>query len=370
VSIHVNRGKFGNTYRVKLRDPDGKQFTKTFKSRRQAEAWQVEQKQKLAKNAWSDPKSGQMTVRELAAQWREITFLNKRQRTRERDNSILDRHILPHIGDRTIASIKPLDVERLINTWTQAGQRHGTVLRERAILSGLFTFAVKNDYLTKNPVQATSVKKVLKAEPQVIPLADFEKIIDELTPTDQTILMVMFGCGLRWSEVVGLRVKDIDLTSDPQTLSVEQSVHVTTEGVLTQPPKSSAGRRTHALSKTVGDTLTTYLKIAGIQDHQSECLLFTAPGGGVLRYSNWVKRRLEKAIARAGVARVTTKVLRSSYSSYLADFGIPLKIIQKHMGHADSRTTMNHYIGPTDGAEARAADVIDMLLPRPKFLAD
>ncbi|MFM8956838.1 MAG: tyrosine-type recombinase/integrase [Actinomycetota bacterium] len=370
MSIHVNRGKFGNTYRVKLRDPDGKQFTKTFKTRREAEAWQVEQKQKLGKNAWSDPKSGQMTVRELAAQWCEITFPNKRQRTRERDASILDRHILPHIGDRTIASIKPLDVDRLINKWTQSGHKQGTVLRERAIVSGLFTYAVKNDYLTKNPVSATSVKKVPKAEPQVITVADFEKILDELTPTDQTILMVMFGCGLRWSEMVGLRVKDLDLTSDPQTLSVEQSVHITTEGVLTQPPKSSAGRRKHELPKNVADTLTEYLEISGIEDHQSDRLLFTAPGGGVLRYSNWVKRHLDMAFSRAGVARVTTKALRSSYSSYLADNGIPLKTIQKNMGHADSRTTMNHYIGPTDGAKARAADVIDGLLPRPKFLAD
>jgi len=76
------------------------------------------------------------------------------------------------------------------------------------------------------------------------------------------------------------------------------------------------------------------------------------------------------AFSRAGVARVTTKALRSSYSSYLADNGIPLKIIQTNMGNTDSHTTMNHYIGPTDGAKALAADVIDGILPRPKFLAD
>jgi len=181
---------------------------------------------------------------------------------------------------------------------------------------------------------------------------------------------LMIGCGLRWSEMVGLRVKDIDLTSDPQTLSVKQSVHITTEGVLTQPPKSSAGRRRHELRKNVADTLTKYLKISGIEDHQSDRLLFAALGGGARRYSNWVERHLDMAFSRAGVARVTTKTLRSSYSSYLADNGIPLKTIQKNMRHADSRTTMNHYIGPTDGAKARAADVIDGLLPRPKFLAD
>jgi len=120
------------------------------------------------------------------------------------------------------------------------------------------------------------------------------------------------------------------------------------QGVLAQPPKSEADKRKHKLPRIVSDTLTEYLKISGIHDHQSERLLFTAPAGGVLRYSNWAKRRLDKAIARTGITRVTTKVLRSSYSSYLAAQGIPLKTIQKNMGHADSRTTMNQYIGPTD----------------------
>ena len=370
MSIHVNRGKFGNTYRVKLRDPDGKQFTKTFKSRRQAEAWQVEQKHKLSKNTWSDPKSGQMTVRELAAQWREIKIPNKRQRTRERDDSILERHILPYLGSRTIASIKKLDVDRLINKWTQAGQKNGTVLRQRAILSGLFTFAVDNDYLTKNPVAACSVKKEPSAEPRVISIADVEKILNELNTTDQTMLIVMLGCGLRWSEVVGLRTKDVDLTAEHPTLTVDQSVHVTTVGILTQPPKSRAGRRKHRLPTGVTEWLVEYLKVNGLSEDCSDRLIFTAPEGGVVRYSNWVKRHLDKAIDRAGISRVTTKVLRSSYGTYLAENGIPLKTIQKNMGHADSRTTMNHYIGPTDQAAVRAADVMDSILPRPKFLTD
>ena len=99
-------------------------------------------------------------------------------------------------------------------------------------------------------------------------------------------------------------------------------------------------------------------------------MLFTAPDGGVLRYSNWLRRRWWPACVTAGVGRmvedsITGKVryeglgfhdLRRTNATGLLAEGVDVKTAQGLLGHSDSRLTLDHDAKVvTERGEAAAA---------------
>ncbi len=107
--------------------------------------------------------------------------------------------------------------------------------------------------------------------------------------------------GLRWGEVAGLRVRHLDF--DGRALAVRETVVRGRRGAIGfGEPKSAAGRRTSAAPAGLMAMLMDHLTAKGLAPSDSDGLLFTAPGGGVLRYSNWVRRSWYPAAVGAGLA--------------------------------------------------------------------
>ncbi len=95
----------------------------------------------------------------------------------------------------------------------------------------------------------------------------------------------------------------------------------------------------------------------GLDPDDGKALLFTAPDGGVLRYSNWLRRVWWPACVAAGVGRMvedeaSDKVryeglgfhdLRRAAATGLVAEGVDVKTAQGLLGHSDSRLTLDHY---------------------------
>jgi hypothetical protein len=115
MSIGARKLTSGKTvYDVRLRDPDGRAYKRTFRTKREAEAFDAAERTDRARGAWIDPRKAATTFVELATRW-----LNgnpaKRPTSVERDEVIIRLHLLPELSRRPVGSITPPDVQRVVN---------------------------------------------------------------------------------------------------------------------------------------------------------------------------------------------------------------------------------------------------------------
>lgn len=137
-------------YRVKYRDPIGRQRSRTFTRKADADRFAVEMEADLARGQWLDPTGAQVPV----AEWAE-TFLSLCRRlehtsraTYERD---LRRYVLPRFGDYRIGSVPAEDIENWLNDELDAGIAPSSVHRHYRPLRRMFQVAIDKQKIVANP---------------------------------------------------------------------------------------------------------------------------------------------------------------------------------------------------------------------------
>jgi integrase len=124
-----------------------------------------------------------------------------------------------------------------------------------------------------------------------------------------------------------------------RTLAVERAV---VRGANGRPdlgePKSDAGRRTLAMPAALAQALAAHAKAIGVTAADPEALLFPAPDGGLLRYSNWLRRAWWPAMVTAGLG------------------SIDVKTAQYRLGHSSPVLTLELYAQAVTAAERDASE--------------
>lgn len=151
------------------------------------------------------------------------------------------------------------------------------------------------------------------------------------------MVTILAYTGLRWSELVGLRVKDIDLTA--RRLYVRRAAPEVEGRIIIGPPKTRAGIRTVPLPRVVVDILKT--RIGGREPDEPA---ITSPNGAMLRSNNWRRHtHWNKALKKTNLAPLTIHDLRHTYASLARKSGADLRYVQKTMGHSTPTVTANIY---------------------------
>ena len=91
MSIHRRVGKRGNTYEVRLRAPDGRELSRSFRTEREARAFEAEQRTAMHRGGWIDPKAATTRFRLVAERWQHSNPA-KRPSTMARDDVTLRLH--------------------------------------------------------------------------------------------------------------------------------------------------------------------------------------------------------------------------------------------------------------------------------------
>ncbi|MBO9521748.1 MAG: hypothetical protein J7518_09440 [Nocardioidaceae bacterium] len=117
-------------YRARIKFHSREVATRVFERRRDAEAWEREQKRRLHLGEWFDPRRGRVPLEEVAEEWLAARSAVKR-RTRETDESTWRLHVEPRFGDRPVASITTAEVEQWVGSLVRRALRV-----ERQPLSG------------------------------------------------------------------------------------------------------------------------------------------------------------------------------------------------------------------------------------------
>lgn len=96
-----------------------------------------------------DPALARPTLADVAAMWFSANP-GKRGESWPRDDIVVRRHIVPHLGSRPVGSLSPGEVQGLVNAWT-AKRAARTVRREYGVLRAILMYAVANDMIGRSP---------------------------------------------------------------------------------------------------------------------------------------------------------------------------------------------------------------------------
>jgi integrase len=353
MSINRRQTKNGVVYDVRLRTPDGGQYKRSFRTRKEAETFEARELADRSRGGWVDPRRSTLTFGEWAADWL-VRDPSKRPSSLARDESVVRIHLLPTLGKRRLASITPWDVQRLVNAWTKSSSPR-TVRRQFDVVRAIFSAAVDDDRLVRSPCRNIKLPAVEQKNRQVISAAQLGALADEIGADWAPMVHLGAVLGLRWGECAGLRVGRLDFTH--RTLFVAEQLTRAKHGVMVAgPPKSAAGRRTLSVPRPLMELLAIHMVRRGLSADDADAYLFTMPEGGPLDYAHWRMRYWIPATKAIGLPWLTFHDLRRANATAMVSAGIDLKTAQTRLGHSDPRLTLSVYAQATSAADRDAAD--------------
>ena len=210
-----------------------------------------------------------------------------------------------------------------------------SVARLVVSLRAFYRFLVSEGRLESDPAAGLGVPKLPRSLPKAIPLDDIERLIETtddspLGRRDRALLEVLYGTGVRISELVDLDLDDLDL--DDGSLVVRSG-------------KGSKGRLVpmgKAARKAVGAYLTItrpdLVSKQSTRGRSGPALFLNARGSRLSRQGCW---KILKGYARsAGLEdKVSPHTLRHSFATHMLDAGADIRVVQELLGHASLATT-------------------------------
>jgi integrase len=229
-----------------------------------------------------------------------------------------------------------------------------TVAKAYRLLSRILGAAVEAGYLLRNPCTVKGAGQERAPEMRFATVAQVAALADAINPRYRALILVAAYGGLRWGELVGLRVRRVDLLHGRVT--VADQVSEVNGQLIPGPPKTEAGRRTVTLPAVAAVALAEHL--ANFAEPGPEGLVFPAPEGGYLRRSNFRRRWRLRATRAAGVEGLRFHDLRHSAATLALAAGATTRELMERMGHTSPAVALRyqHVMAGRDQAIAAALD--------------
>jgi integrase/recombinase XerD len=204
-------------------------------------------------------------------------------------------------------------------------------------------FALREGLVTDDPTAGVVRPRLPRALPHPLTVEEVTSIVEapgDATPVatrDRAILELLYGAGLRISELVGLDVDDLDLD--------DAAVRVFGKG---------SKERLVPIGRMARDAVAAYLTRGrpALATGRSRAALFLNTRGGRLTRQS-CSRLLDAHRTRAGITRVVTPHdLRHSFATHLLEGGADVRVVQELLGHASVATTQVYTLVTTEHLRA------------------
>ena len=222
----------------------------------------------------------------------------------------------------------PTDIDAWIAAACQQGLAPGTIVTCRRGMQGFFTFLRDQGTLAQSPIQLPR-HQILVPTRLPHPMAEAEvvaffRVIDSLE--DRTMFLLMLRCGLRVSEVSGVRWSAIDVGQG--TLRVDNSKGQVDRVVYLSPDVATALRQWHGLQAAVAGYVfpSRMIRQRGL------------PLG-----ARQIRNRMTRYLTRAGITkRYSPHSLRHTFATQLLNAGASLEVLKELMGHRSLQMTLRY----------------------------
>jgi integrase len=306
----------------------GTQKYRTFSRKVDAQRWIDETTAAMVTGTYVDPKAGKVTVRQYATTWQAMQVT--RENTTRNTDVALRLHVLPYIGDRPIASVRPSDLQALVKTLS-ATLAPGTVGQVYKVARRMFASAVDDRMLAASPCHRVRLPRHDRPEVVVPTIEQITTLVAAVSPRYRALVVMLAGSGLRIGEALGLNVSDVDFLR--RTVKVERQ---RLPSGRIGPPKTAKSARTVPLGQVVIDALAAHLAA-----YPSDGVLFTVATGKPLAYPAWLAiwARSNKSVE----LDIDTHALRHFYASAVIAGGASVKVVQTRLGHGSAAVTLDTY---------------------------
>jgi len=257
--------------------------------------------------------------------------------TRSAYGSDLDQFV-EWAGRDQIADLEQVDrrvLRRYVAHMSDRGLARRSIARKTSALRSMLRWAQLHGLLETNPADELVVPKLDKPLPRVLKASEAAWLC-ELPPGDEptsvrdrAVLEVLYGSGLRVSELCGLDVDDMDL--------VDNNLTVMGKG---------RKERKVPLSNPAARALRTYLEVrspllarAGTTPTMGNRHALFLSVRGTRLSTRSVRRILDKYVRAEGARHVNPHALRHSFATHLLDNGADLRTVQELLGHESLATT-------------------------------
>jgi integrase len=315
-------------YRARWEGPDGRDRSRTFPVKRDAERFVLELHRQAALGGLYQAPTQPLS--EFLDGW--LVRYERRVRQSSADRV---RDVLPHLSPfrrTTLDALRPADVED-----------HISALSERAPRQAELALRVLKQVLSDAKVRGLTVNEALlrirapRHEPRemrFLSWAEVDLLASNTIEPYGNLVRLAALTGLRQGELFALRDRNVDLGG--RTLTVEAGVYA---GQLV-PVKTRAGRRRVDLAEAAISALRCQL----VARRPSRFgLVFPSPQGEILNDDNFRHRVFAPAVRRSGLAPLRFHDLRHTYATLMVAAGAHAKNLQAQMGHASIRVTLDLY---------------------------
>ncbi len=340
----------GNSWRARYYGPDGRQRSKSFSRKADAERWLSRERSLMAQGDWTDPALGRITFGEYAGAWLDART-DLKPKTRHQYHSLLALHILPTWRTVPLAKITFEGLSQWVARLTAAGLGPSGIRQAVFVTSAALDHAARSGRIRANPARGLKLPRPQRRDHVFLTHEQVHNLASA-SGSYRVLVLLLVYTGLRWGEATALRVCDIDLVR--RRIDVRRA-HADVGGHIVLGTPKSHQSRTVPIPRFLASELAELMT-----GKKADQLVFTTQGGHLIRLPNWRREAFLPARTQAGVStRFRVHDLRHTAASLMIQAGYPPKMLQEIMGHASITTTLDLYGHLYPGDMDRYADRLD-----------
>ena len=260
-----------------------------------------------------------------------------------------------YVGSRGWKQIDHVVIRGFLSQLYEKGLSKTSVARALAAVRSLYRWLAREGVVEQNPAKLVATPKLPKKLPRVPTIEEMNSVIDGAMPEiaafperDRLMFELLYGCGIRNSELTGINVDDIRLSA---------------EAILIR--GKGKKERYVPFGDSVKMALAAYIpprqEILGTTHKTSPALLINRRGGRLTTRS--VGRIIKKiAVAKGLSPDVHPHTLRHAFGTHMLEEGADLRAIQELLGHERLATTQRY----TQLSMKHVLQVYDQTHPRAK----
>ena len=206
---HIQR-RAKDKWRARYIGPDGRERSKTFARKTDAERYLATIEASKVRGDWVDPRLGRTTFEHWAKRWF-VTISALKPKTRAGYESLLRTVIFPTFDGVQLAQIQPVDVREWVFKHTANGLSPSRIRQAYHLFGAIMRSAVESGYLARSPCVGVKLPRMTQREMLFLSADQVSRLADEIAQPYRVLVLTLAYGGMRWGEAAALRRSRCDL---------------------------------------------------------------------------------------------------------------------------------------------------------------